>query len=165
MKIVVIGGTGLIGSQVVQGLRALGHEAVPAHADTGVNTITGEGLEATLGGAQVVVADLATDGATVVRVPSVDLQPFAARDVAEAMITVALSEPANGFVEIAGPEKIKFHEAVRRVLEAHDDPRKVVGEANARYFGTQLTDTSMTAGPGARLGRTSLAEWLAGSQG
>lgn len=264
MKIVVIGGTGLIGSQVVQKLHALGHEAVPAHADTGVNTITGEGLEATLGGAQVVVdvanwpayedavalteaqtrgldqassdamiesflrrgrnrlkaemdagvrhhvamtlvgadrlpdsgymraktaleelirsaglpytivrttqfyevmretADLATDGATVVRVPSVDLQPIAARDVAEAMIAVALSEPANGFVEIAGPEKIKFHEVVRRVLEAQSDPREVVGEASARYFGTQLTDTSMTAGPDARLGKTSLADWLAG---
>ena len=55
MKIVVIGGTGLIGSQVVQNLRARGHEALPASPDTGVNTISGEGLDAALTGAQVVV--------------------------------------------------------------------------------------------------------------
>lgn len=55
MKIVIIGGTGLIGSQVVENLRARGHQAVPASPDTGVNTITGEGLDAALARAQVVV--------------------------------------------------------------------------------------------------------------
>lgn len=244
MRIVIIGGTGLIGSQVVQNLRARGHEAVPASPNTGVNTITGEGLDAALSGAQVVVdvanspsfedaavlkffqtsgrnllkaevnagvghhvaltivgadrvpdsgymraklaqeelikraglpytivrstqffefmraaADSATDGDTV-RVPSANLQP-AAKDVAAAVTEVAVSAPVNGVIEIAGPEKIKFAELIRGVLAADNDPRRVVGEEDARYFGTQLTDTSITAGPDARLGKTSFAEWLA----
>jgi uncharacterized protein YbjT (DUF2867 family) len=245
MKIVVIGGTGLIGRQVVENLRARGHEAVPAAPNTGVDTITGDGLNAALVGAQVVVdlsnspsfedtavldffqtsgrnllsaeapagvahhvaltivgadrvpdsgymraklaqeelikesgrpytivrstqffeflraiADSATEGDTV-RVPSADLQPIAAKDVAAAVTEVAVSEPVNGVIEIAGPEKIKFPELIRRVLDADNDPRKVVGEEHARYFGTELTDTSITAGPDARLGKTNFAEWLA----
>ncbi|HYZ56877.1 MAG TPA: SDR family oxidoreductase [Streptosporangiaceae bacterium] len=245
MKIVVIGGTGLIGSQVVENLRARGHEAVPASPKTGVNTITGEGVDAALVGAQVVVdlanspsfedaavleffqtsgqnllraevhagvghhvaltivgadrvpdsgymraklaqeelikgsgqpytivrstqffefmrgiADSATEDDTV-RVPSANLQPIAAKDVAAAVTEVAVSEPVNGVIEIAGPEKIKFPELIRRVLAADNDPRKVVGEEHARYFGTELTDTSITAGPDARLAKTSFAEWLA----
>jgi uncharacterized protein YbjT (DUF2867 family) len=245
MKIVIIGGTGLIGSQVVQNLRARGHEAVPASPDTGVNTITGEGMDAALAGAQVVVdvanspsfqdaavleffqtsgrnllkaemnagvghhvaltivgadrvpdsgymraklaqedlikragqpytivrstqffefmratADSATDGDTV-HVPSANLQPIAAKDVAAAVAEVAVSDPVNGVIEIAGPAKIKFPELIRGVLAADSDPRKVVGEEHARYFGTELTDTSLTAGPDARLGKTSFAEWLA----
>jgi uncharacterized protein YbjT (DUF2867 family) len=245
MKVVVIGGTGLIGRQVVQNLRARGHQAVPASPDTGVNTITGEGLDAALAGAQVVVdvanspsfedvavleffqtsgrnllkaeanagvghhvaltivgadrvpdsgymrakvaqeelikgagqpytivrstqffefmratADSATDGDTV-RVPSANLQPIAAQDVAAAVTDVAVSEPVNGIIEIAGPEKIKFPELMRRLLAADHDPRKVVGDEHARYFGTELTDTSITAGPDARLGKTNFAAWLA----
>jgi uncharacterized protein YbjT (DUF2867 family) len=104
-------------------------------------------------------ADSATDGDTV-RVPSANLQPIAARDVATALTEVALSDPVNGVIEIAGPEKIKFPE-VMRTLAADGDPRKVVGEEHARYFGTELTDTSITAGPDARLGKTGFAEWLA----
>jgi len=245
MKIVVIGGTGLIGSQVVENLRARGHEAVPASPNTGVNTITGEGLDAALSGAQVVVdlanspsfedaavleffqtagrnllktevnagvghhvaltivgadrvpdsgymrakiaqeeliegagqpytivrstqfmefmraaADSATDGDTV-HVPDANLQPIAAEDVAAAVTEVAVSDPVNGIIEIAGPEKIKFPELIRRVLAADNDPRKVVGDEHARYFGTELTDTSITAGPDARLGTTTFAQWLA----
>ncbi|MGA7418283.1 MAG: SDR family oxidoreductase [Acidimicrobiales bacterium] len=244
MKIVIIGGTGLIGSQVVNNLRERGHEVVPAAPNTGVNTITGEGLDAALAGARVVIdvanspsfeddaaleffhtsgrnllkaeanagvghhvaltivgadrvpdsgymrakvaqeelikrggrpytivrstqffefmratADSATDGDTV-RVPSANLQPIAARDLATALTEVALSDPVNGVIEIAGPEKIKFPEVMRTLLAADDDPRKVVGEKHARYFGTELTDTSITAGPDARLGKTGFAEWL-----
>ncbi len=55
MKIVVIGGTGLIGSKLVHGLTEHGHDAVAAAPSTGVNTITGEGLSEVLVGAQVVV--------------------------------------------------------------------------------------------------------------
>ena len=242
---VVIGGTGLIGSQVVENLRAQGHEVVPGSPNTGVNTVTGEGLDAALVDAQVVVdlanspsfedaaaleffetsgrnlleaeenagvghhvalsivgadrvpdsgymrakvaqealiekasrpytivrstqffefmratADSATDGDTV-RVPAASLQPIAAKDVAAAVTEVALSDPVNGVIEIAGPEKIKFAELIRRVLAVDNDPRKVVGEEHARYFGTELTDTSITAGPDARLGKTTLADWLA----
>jgi uncharacterized protein YbjT (DUF2867 family) len=245
MKIVIIGGTGLIGSQVVQNLRTRGHEAVPASPNTGVNTITGEGLDAALAGAQVVVdvanspsfedaavleffqtsgrnllkaeanadvghhvaltivgadrvpdsgymraklaqeelvkraglpytivrstqffeflraaADSATDG-DIVRVPSANLQPIAAKDVVAAVTEVAVSDPVNGVIEIAGPEKIKFPELIRALLAADNDPRTVVGEEHARYFGTELTDTSITAGPDAHLGKTSFAEWLA----
>src|SRR5436309_12597947 len=105
-------------------------------------------------------ADSATDGDTV-RVPDANLQPIAAVDVAAAVTDVAVSDPVNGIIEIAGREKIKFPDLIRRVLAADNDPRKVVGDEHARYFGTELTDTSITAGPDARLGTTTLAQWLA----
>jgi uncharacterized protein YbjT (DUF2867 family) len=245
MKIVVIGGTGLIGSKVVQNLRARGHEAVAASPNTGVNTITGEGLDEALDGADVVVdlanspsfedaavleffqtsgrnllraeakagvghhvaltivgadrvpdsgymrakiaqervieaagrpytivrstqffefmraiADSATDGNTVL-VPSANLQPIAAEDVAAAVTDVAMSDPVNGVIEIAGPETVGFADLIRDLLAADNDPRTVVGDEHARYYGTELTDASITAGPDARLGRTTFAEWLA----
>jgi uncharacterized protein YbjT (DUF2867 family) len=105
-------------------------------------------------------ADAATEG-DIVRVPSADLQPIAAKDVAEAVTEVAVSNPVDGVIEIAGPEKIKFPELIRAVLAADNDPRQVVGDEHARYFGTELTDTSITAGPHAHLGKTTFAEWLA----
>lgn len=245
MKIVVIGGTGLIGSQVVQNLRQRGHEAVAASPNTGVNTFTGAGLDAALAGAQVVVdlanspsfedaavleffqtagrnllkaevnagvghhvaltivgaervpdsgymrakvaqenlieaagqpytivrstqffeflrtiADSATEGGTVL-VPAADLQPIAAADVAAAVTDVAVSDPINAMIEIAGPEPIPFPDLMRGVLRADDDPRTVVGDAHARYFGTELTDASITPGPDAHLGRTTFTTWLA----
>jgi uncharacterized protein YbjT (DUF2867 family) len=245
MKIVVIGGTGLIGSKVVQNLTSGGHEAVAASPNTGVNTITGEGLDAALGGADVVVdlanspsfedaavleffqtsgrnllkaeavarvghhvaltivgadrvpdsgymrakiaqeqmieaaarpytivrstqffeflraaADSATEGTTV-RVPTANLQPIAAEEVAAAVTEVAMSDPINGVLEIAGPQKIRFPDLIRGVLAADNDPRAVVGDEHARYFGTELSDTSITADPDARLGTTTFAEWLA----
>jgi uncharacterized protein YbjT (DUF2867 family) len=244
MKIVVIGGTGLIGSQVVQNLRARGHEVVAASPASGVNTITGEGLDEALAGAKVVVdlanspsfeddavleffrtsegnllkadvnagvehhvaltivgadrvpdsgymrakiaqeelieaagqpytilrstqffeflrptADAATEG-EVVRVPAAYLQPIAAKDVAGFVTEVAVSGPVNGIIEIAGPEKIKFPELISAVLAADEDPRTVVADEHARYFGTELTDGSITAGADARLGATTFDEWL-----
>jgi uncharacterized protein YbjT (DUF2867 family) len=244
MKIVVIGGTGLIGSKVVQDLRGRGHDVVAAAPDTGVNTITGEGLDQALEGAQVVVdvanspsfedravleffrtsggnllkaeanagvghhvaltivgadrnpdsgylrakvaqeqliedagvpytivratqffeflrgiADSATDGTTV-RVPSAHLQPIAAQDVADAVSEVAVSHPANGIIEVAGPAAIGLDILIRDVLQADNDPRTVIGDEHARYFGTELTDSSLTPDSGARLGTTHFAEWL-----
>lgn len=244
MKIIVIGGTGLIGSKVVENLRQQGHLAIPASPSSGVNSYTGEGLDEALIGAQVVVdlanspsfedaavldffatagrnllkaeanagvghhvaltivgadrvpdsgymraklaqeevikeaevpytivratqffeflraiADSATDGGTV-RVPAADLQPIAAVDVAAEVTRAAVSQPANGFFEIAGPERIAFAELIRGVLTADHDPRTVQAEEHARYFGTELTDESITAGPDARLGRTNFAAWL-----
>ncbi|HEY1486479.1 MAG TPA: SDR family oxidoreductase [Micromonosporaceae bacterium] len=245
MKIVVIGGTGLIGRQVVSNLIDRGHDAVAASPNSGVNTITGEGLDAVLTGADVVVdlanspsfagadvleffqtsgrnllkaeaaagvghhvaltivgadrvpdsgymrakvaqervieaanvpytivrstqffeflraiADAGTE-ADVVRVPTATLQPIAAHDVAAAVTDVAVAPPANATIEIAGPAAISFAELVCDVLAADQDPRTVVGDARARYFGTELTDGSITAGPDARLGQTTFAEWLA----
>lgn len=248
MKIVVIGGTGLIGSKVVRNLRARGHEAVPAAPNTGVNTLTGEGLEAVLCGAQVVVdvanspsfddaavleffetsgrnllkaetsadvghhvalsivgadrlpdsgylrakvaqeklieasgvpytivrstqffeflhgiGDSATAG-DMVRLPFARIQPIAAQDAADAVSDVALSDPVNAIIEIAGPAPISLAELVGDVLAADDDPREVIGDVHARYFGTELTDASLTPGPAAHLGATTFAAWLAGNR-
>jgi len=245
MKIVVIGGAGRIGSQVIKNLGERGHDAVAADLNTGVNTITGEGLDSALAGAQVVVdlanspsfedaavleffqtsgrnllraevnagvehhvalsivgadrlpdsgymrakvaqeqlieaagqpytiirstqffeflravADSATDGDTVI-VPTANLQPIAAQDVAAAVTEAAVSDPVNGVIEIAGPAAIGFANLIRDVLNADHDSRIVVGDPHARYFGTELTDTSLTPGPDARLGHTTFTEWLA----
>ncbi len=244
MKIVIIGGTGLIGSKVVEQLRGLGHEAVPAAPNTGVNTITGEGLAEVLRGASVVVdvsnspsfedaavmeffvtstrnilaaeaaagvhhhvalsivgsgrlpysgymrakvaqekliesssipysivhatqffefviriADAATEGDTV-RIPPVLFQPMAADDVASAVTRVALGVPLDGIMEVAGPELFRFDELVRQVLAAHHDPRVVVADPEASYYGTLLAERSLIPGDGARLGETTLREWL-----
>jgi uncharacterized protein YbjT (DUF2867 family) len=244
MKIVIIGGTGLIGSKVVQRLTALGHEAVPAAPNTGVNTLTGEGLDDALSGARVVVdvsnspsfedaavmaffqtstrnilaaeskagvrhhvmlsvvgsgrlpysgymrakvaqeklirespipysivhatqffefigriADSATEGNTV-RVPPVLFQPMAADDVASAVAAVAVGQPIDGVVEVAGPEQFRFDDVVREVLAERHDPREVVADPNAMYFGAQLAERSLVPFDDARLGKTSLREWL-----
>ena len=244
MKIVVIGGTGLIGSKVVKMLRELGHDATAASPDSGVNTITGAGLSEAMKGASVVVdvsnspsfeddavmtffegstrnllaaeasagvghhvalsvvgterlsesgyfrakaaqerlieassipysivhatqffefvtriADEATDG-DVVRLPPVLIQPIAATEVAAAVATVAVGAPLNGVVEVAGPEQVPFDALIRRGLVARNDPRKVVTDPHARYFGTELGERSLVAGSGARLGKVRFDDWL-----
>ena len=245
MKIVVIGGTGLIGSQVVANLRRQGHQVTAASPNTGVNTITGEGLAQAVAGAEVVVdlanapdfaddpvmaffktsgrnlmaaekpagvkhhvilsiigadrlpesgylraklvqedlvkasgipytiirstqffefvggiAQSATDGETV-RLSPAHLQPIAAEDVAAQVTRVATMPPANGVIEIAGPEPIGLDELVRRYLAAKHDPRKVVPDIHARYFGTELNDKSLTpSGDNPHLGAISYETWL-----
>jgi uncharacterized protein YbjT (DUF2867 family) len=244
MKIVVIGGTGLIGSKVVEILRQGGNEVVVATPDTGVNTITGEGLADAFRGASVVVdvsnspsldgdaakeffktagmnisaeeiaagvkhhvalsvvgtdrlmdspylqakqlqehlikasqtpytlvhatqffefirgiAQSGTDGDTV-RLPHNLFQPMAAKDVAEAVARVALDEPANDTVEIGGPEKFYMDELAARVLAYDEDPRKVVADPEARYFGAKLNDGALVPGPEARLGQTQFDWWI-----
>jgi uncharacterized protein YbjT (DUF2867 family) len=247
MKIVVIGGTGLIGSKVVTLLAQQGHEAVPASPNSGVNTLTGEGLAEVLAGAQVVVdvsnspsfedaavleffktstgnlltyeaaagaghhmalsivgtdrlpdsgylrakvaqeklikessipysivratqffefvnriADSFTDGNTV-RVPPVRFQPMAAEDVASAVCRVTIGSPLNGIVEIGGPEQFSFDELIRQALSANKDPREVIADPHARYFGTELSDRSLVPGEGAQLGETRFEDWLSRS--
>src|SRR5687768_16726634 len=220
MKIVVIGGTGLIGSKVVADLREQGHETVPASPRLGINTLTGEGLAEALVGASVVVdvsnapsfeeaavlsffvtstrnllaaeaaagvghhvalsivgidrspdngyfkakiaqetliesgptpysivratqffefidgiADSATTGNEVHMAP-VAFQPMAAADVAAAVAEVAMNAPLNGRLEIAGPEQLRFDEVIRRRLSARNDPRQVVVDPQAEYFGS-----------------------------
>ncbi|MEH2513413.1 uncharacterized protein YbjT (DUF2867 family) [Nitrobacteraceae bacterium AZCC 1564] len=247
MKIVIIGGTGLIGSKAVAILRDGGHEAVAASPNTGVNTITGEGLKEALAGAQVVI-DLANapswedkavleffetsgrnllaaetaagvghhvalsivgidrsdngyfrakvaqeklieaspipytiirstqfmeflggiaassaDG-NVVRLSPGLFQPIAADDVAANVAEVALAAPRNGIVEIAGPERAPFNDIVARYLKAVGDPREVVRDPEARYFGGRVEEKSLVPLGEARLGRIGLDEWLRRSQ-
>jgi uncharacterized protein YbjT (DUF2867 family) len=244
MTIVVIGGTGLIGSKTVAILRQSGHEVVAASPKHGVNTITGEGLKEAMAGAQVVIdlsnppsfdrkavleffetsgrnllaaeaaagiwhhvmlsivgtdrvpdqgyfrakvaqeklieasgipytiirstqfleflggiADASTDGSVVRLAPSL-FQPIAADDVAAIVAEVALANPRNGIAEIAGPERAPFNEIVARYLKAVGDPRKVVKDPEARYFGGRLEEKSLVPLGEARLGHLNLEEWL-----
>ena len=244
MKIVVIGGTGLIGSKVVTKLGAEGHEVTPAAPSLGVNTITGEGLDAALDGASVVVdvsnspsfeyaaaleffetstrnlqtaeetagvghhvalsvvgtelltgsgyfrakiaqeelikaspipysivhatqffefvkgiADAGTDG-NVVRLAPVLFQPIAADDVAAAVARVSVGAPVNGIVDVAGPELSRLDEFVRRFLEARKDPREVVTDPQAQYFGAALSERTLVPAVGALLGETRFDDWL-----
>lgn len=243
MKIVVIGGTGLIGSRLVSILRSKDHEVLAASPDSGVNTITGEGLDAALAGAQVVVdvansptfddasikffetsgshllaaearagvrhhvalsivgTDRVPDSAYLrakltqenlirksgipysilrstqffefvgriaqagadgdrVRVSGALFQPVLSSDVVAALADVTLGSPINGIVEVGGPERFRMSELVQRVLRASGDQREVVADAHARYFGAELTDESLVAGPSARVGAKRFEEWL-----
>src|SRR5215212_9893705 len=235
MKIVVIGGTGLIGKKLIPLLRERGHEAVAASPSSGVNTLTGEGLAGAVAGAAVVVdvanspsfedravlaffetsgrnllaaeaaagvghhvalsvvgadrlpdsgymrakvaqeklikaskvpytivrstqffdfaggiAQSATEGQTV-RLPPALMQPIVSDDVAAALADIAVGEPRNGTVELAGPEPIRMDELVRRFLGAKRDARTVTTDAHARYFGTELNDQSLTPGANPRI--------------
>jgi uncharacterized protein YbjT (DUF2867 family) len=248
MKIVVIGGTGLIGSKTIPILRQGGHEAVAASPNTGVNTITGEGLAKALSGAQVVIdlanapvwedkavleffqtsgrnllaaettagvrhhvavsivgtdrtpdngyfrakvaqekviessripytiirstqfmeflGGIAAEGTkgNVVRISPGLFQPIAADDVAATVADVALGAPRNGIVEIAGPERAPFNEIIARYLKAIGDPREVVSDPEARYFGGRVEERSLVPLGEARLGRIGLDEWLRSSK-
>jgi uncharacterized protein YbjT (DUF2867 family) len=247
MKIVIIGGTGLIGTKLVNNLRERGHEVLAASPKSGVNTFTGEGLAEALRGAQVVVdvanapswedkavldffeasgrnllsaeaaaavrhhvalsivgadrlpasgylrpkvaqenlikasgipftivrwtqffefakgiVQSATEGQTVRLSPAL-FQPIAADDVAAVLTDVALAEPLNSTIEIAGPEPIRMDEFARRFLSATRDPRKVTADVHAEYFGTELNDQSLTPGTNARVGPTPFEKWLSRS--
>jgi uncharacterized protein YbjT (DUF2867 family) len=248
MKIVVIGGTGLIGSKTGVILRQGGHQVVAASPKSGINSITGEGLKEAIVGAEVVI-DLAnspsfedkavleffetsgrnlraaeaaagvrhhvalsivatdrtpdngyfrakvaqeklietsgipytiirstqfmeflgaiaasnTDG-NVVRVSPGQFQPIAADDVAAIVADVALAEPRNGIVEIAGPERAPFNEIIARYLKAVRDPHEVLRDPEARYFGGRVEELSLVPLGEARLGRIGLDEWLRRSQ-
>jgi uncharacterized protein YbjT (DUF2867 family) len=248
MKIVVIGGTGLIGTKSVSILRQGGHEVVAASPNTGVNSITGQGLKEALAGTQVVI-DLAnspsfedkavleffeTSGRNVhaaeaaagvrhhvalsivgtdrtpdngyfrakvaqeklikasgipytiirstqfmeflggiasssakgnmVRLSPGLFQPIAADDVAAIVAEVALAAPRNGIVEIAGPERAPFNEIVARYLKAIGDPREVVRDPEARYYGGLVEERSLVPLGEARLGRIGFDEWFRRSQ-
>lgn len=244
MKIVIIGGTGLIGSKTTPILQRAGHEVLAASPKSGVNTITGEGLKQALAGAEVVVdlanspsfedkavleffqtsernltaaeatagirhhvalsivgtdrspengyfrakvaqeklirasgvpytiirstqfleflggiAAEATKGNTVRISPGL-FQPIAADDVAGFVADVAQAAPRNGIVEIAGPEPAPFNEIIARYLKAAGDPREVLRDPEARYFGGRVEERSLVPLGEARLGRIGLEEWL-----
>jgi uncharacterized protein YbjT (DUF2867 family) len=244
MKIVIIGGTGLIGSKVVTKLRDQGNEAVPAAPNTGVNTLTGEGLAEVMKGTDVVVdvsnspsfedsavmnffrtsttnvlaAEAAAgvrhhialsvvgtdrmpesgymrakvaqekliaessipysivhatqffeflkgiaDGGTVgdtVRLAPVLIQPMAAEDVATEVTKVAIGVPVNRIVEIGGPEQFRLDEIVRRYLAAREDPRSVVADPQARYYGAILGERTLVPENNAIIGETRFEDWL-----
>jgi uncharacterized protein YbjT (DUF2867 family) len=254
MKIVVIGGTGLIGSKLVNKLRERGHEAIAASPKSGVNILTGERLAEVLKDASVVVdvsnspsfeeteatnffttatrnlvrsekaagvrhhvalsvvgtdrlaerrpsdaektvrgyfraklaqeklikessipfsivhatqffefvksiADVSSD-ATTVRLAPVLIQPMAADDVAEAVARVAVGAPVNGMVEVAGPQEFRLDEFVRQGLQARNDPRRVVADPGAGYYGIEVDERALIPGRGARLGHTTFEAWL-----
>jgi len=247
MKIVVIGGSGLIGSKVVANLRQKGHEVTAASPRSGVNTITGEGLAGALKGAEIVmdvanspsfedaavmeffttsgrnllaaeavagvkhhvalsvvgvdrcsqggyfraklaqedlirassipytivratqffeflggIAGSAGDGDTI-RLSPAHIQPVASDDVAALVARMASMAPLNGIVELAGPERFNLDELVRRYLQAMHDPRKVVADVHARYFGMELNDKTITPGEHPQIGSIAFEAWLAQS--
>jgi uncharacterized protein YbjT (DUF2867 family) len=254
MKIVVIGGTGLIGSKLVNKLREHGHEAISASPSSGVNTLTSEGLAEVLKGASVVVdvsnspsfdedvamnffntatrnllkyeqaagvrhhvalsvvgtdrlaerrpsdaektvrgyfraklaqeklisgspipfsivhatqffefvkniADASSDGTTI-RLAPVLIQPMAAEDVAAGVARVAVGAPVNGTVEVAGPQEFRLDEFIRQGLRAYNDPREVIADAGAGYFGIEVDERTLLPGKDARLGETRFESWL-----
>jgi uncharacterized protein YbjT (DUF2867 family) len=105
------------------------------------------------------IADSSADG-NVVRLPPVLFQPIASDDVASFVAEVALAAPQNGIVETAGPERAPFNQIVGRYLKAVNDPREVVGDPGARYWGGQVEERSLVPLGEARLGRIGLDEWL-----
>lgn len=245
MKVVVIGGTGLIGSQLVANLNAHGHVATPASLQTGCNIVTNEGVADAVTGAEVLVDVLNSpsfadddvmnffvtatnnlvaaakkagvrhyvalsivgddrlpasgylrakvaqerliresgipytivratqffeflsaiaDSGTVdgeVHLPSAYYQPMASADVAAAVERAVSGDPVNGMVETGGPEKVRMSEFVAAGLEKLGDPRRVVSDTHATYFGIELTDGDLVPGPDAVLGTTPYADWIA----
>ena len=105
------------------------------------------------------IADEATDGTTV-RLPPVLIQPMAADDVAKAVGRIAVGAPLNGTVEVAGPQQFRFDELIRQGLAARNDPREVVVDPHARYFGAELGERSLIPAGDARLGEIRFEEWL-----
>jgi len=247
MKIVVIGGSGLIGSRLVAKLREQGHEAVAASPKSGVNSITGEGLAEALKGASAVVdvtnspswedaavleffetstrnqlayeaaaavghhvalsvvgtermlgsgffrakmaqenliksssipytiiratqffefvkgiTDFSTEG-NKVRLPSALIQPMAADDVASLVGRIATGSPVNGTVEIGGPEKFHLDELARQFLAAQKDPREVVTDASASYYGVMVSERTLVPEDNAQLSETRFETWLSQS--
>jgi uncharacterized protein YbjT (DUF2867 family) len=105
------------------------------------------------------LAQLATEGQTV-RLPPVMMQPIASDDVAAVVADVAFAEPLNGTIELAGPEPIRQDDLVRRFLNATGDPRTVITDPQALYYGNAVNDQSITPGDNPRLGSTGFEDWL-----
>jgi uncharacterized protein YbjT (DUF2867 family) len=109
------------------------------------------------------IAAEAAKGSTL-RVSPGLFQPIAADDVAANVADVAVAAPRNGIVEIAGPERAPFNEIIARYLKGIGDPRTVVPDPEARYYGGRVEERSLVPLGEARLGRIGLDEWLRRSQ-
>src|SRR5262249_8122099 len=105
------------------------------------------------------IAAAATDGNRV-RIAPVLFQPIASDDVAIAVGRIVVNSPVNGTVEVGGPDRLRFDEFIRRGLSAQNDPREVVADPHARYFGTELAERSLVPGDGAQLGKIRFEDWL-----
>lgn len=247
MKIVVMGGSGLIGKKLVSRLYECGHEAVAASPSTGVDAITGAGLADVLAGANTVVdvtnspsfedaavleffekssrnllaaeadagvghhvalsivgadripdsgymrakvaqekliqsagvpytilratqffefiggiiAQFPSDGQTV-RAPTAAFQPILSDEVVAALVDVTLAAPANGILDLAGPERFRFDEVVREFLDATGDSRQVIADSQAAYFGARLNEQPLVPIGSSRVGATLFQDWLIG---
>lgn len=244
MKIVIIGGSGLTGTKLVQKLRLHRHEVIAASPSSGVNSVTGAGLDATLTGAEVVIdvtnsrsfeeesimkffetstrnllaaetaagvrqhiilsvvgadrmpgsgymrakvaqenlvrtskrsftilratqyfeflgtiANVSTDQGTV-RLPPVFVQPVAVDDVVDVLTELAAAIPVNNTIELAGPERFRFDELIQEYLNGIQDPRKVIADSDARYFGAQLHEDTLLPNPHPRIDSIHFAQWL-----
>jgi uncharacterized protein YbjT (DUF2867 family) len=247
MKIIVLGGTGLIGSKVVRILQKQDHDVLAASAST-VDLLTGKGLSEALRGAQVVVdltnspsfedsavlnffqtsarnlfpaeaaagvqhhialsivgadrmgnigymrakvaqenaikssgipytivratqffefvgplVDTATSGKTV-RISNVLMQPIAAEDIAAAVAKVAVQPPRNGYINVAGPDRLRQDELAREFLKARNDPRRVETDASLGYYGGQVSENALVPDHPDLLGAVHFSDWLVHSQ-
>lgn len=245
MKVVVIGGSGLIGTKLVGLLARAGHDVVAASPSKGIDTLTGKGLVAALADADVLVDvsnspsfedravldffetsgrnliaaahaagvghyvalsvvgserlpdsgyfraklaqealiqasglpytilratqffefldAIAASGAAgqAIRLPAAAFQPILSDDVAAALADVALAEPVNDTVELAGPDRLPMATLIGRYLAARGDARAVVADPDARYFGAAIDDRTLVPGANARLGAVRFEDWLA----
>jgi hypothetical protein len=105
------------------------------------------------------IADFSADGDKV-RLPLALIQPMAADDVASAVGRIATGAPVNGTVEVGGPEKFRLDELVRQFLAARKDPREVVADPQALYYGVKLSENTLLPGDAAPLGETRFEDWL-----
>ena len=106
------------------------------------------------------IADAATTSENTVRLSHAFIQPMAADDVAAGVAATAVGSPVNGVVEFGGPEQFRLEEIVQRELTIRRDPRAVVEDPLARYFGTDLDERELLPGPEATIAPTRFDEWL-----
>ena len=151
MKIVVIGGSGRVGGDVVRRLASDGHDAVAASPAAGVHTITGESLAEVMAAAEVVVA--------------VSNAPVWDDDAVRTFFTTStrnlLAAERDAGVEVGAPEALGVDGWGRRLFAATGDERTVIGDPHARYFGTELHGGELTPGDGARIGMIDFDSWFA----
>jgi uncharacterized protein YbjT (DUF2867 family) len=155
MRVVVIGGTGLIGSKLVARLGEHGHGAVPASPNSGVDTLTGEGLDVLEG------TDVVVDVSNSPSFADEDVLNFFRTSTTNLLTAAAKYDVLNAVREIAGPELFRLTELVAKGLEAKGDPREVVADDRARYFGALLQEKTLVPGADAQLGTVTFEEFLA----